>query len=484
MGALGADAAALERLAGSMRTASRQLSEVALGLERRTRATGWTGPDAARFERDWALRHRPALLALAHRSAGLASSLDHQAAEQRRASASSGPPAPPAPVPPTPRVRRPAPVSPFPRTEQRFSGGVGVKVGFVTAEFDGDLWLQELPDGRIRVTVMESAMIGAEATVGATAELTIGGTSSAPTPIGGQAGAGAALGGVLRRSWEVDPDEVPGLIARVIAAEAAERAGMPVGDPRGEIHIAGHGSTWFARALGGAADGITEHFTGVDPGFDDWAEGLVTLPAPDRVESLAAVELTAGAGFGALNRLAPSGHAGVTGTVRAGHASAGDTRSTIVEVQGGAAGTLSASLLGRLGVGLPGSEREHDTVRFELVESTRRGAPDHLVVKVTRTGESTLEELLVRVDLDAATRGDGSPGGVRGLIQHLASGDVDGAVRDLLGPLGDVVPTSVTVTGSRGELSGTTIGGGGSISAIAGLGLSANGQVLHVDRRR
>lgn len=139
MGALGADAAALERLAGSMRTASRQLSEVALGLERRTRATGWTGPDAARFERDWALRHRPALLALAHRSAGLASSLDHQAAEQRRASASSGPPAPPAPVPPTPRVRRPAPVSPFPRTEQRFSGGVGVKVGFVTAEFDGDL---------------------------------------------------------------------------------------------------------------------------------------------------------------------------------------------------------------------------------------------------------------------------------------------------------------------------------------------------------
>lgn len=482
MGALGADAAALERLAGSMRAASRQLADVAIGLDRRVRATGWTGVDAARFERDWSTRHRAALLSLSQRCHRLARDLDGQAAEQRRASAAPVAQLPPSGPFPVLRPVRPADLSAFPPTELRFSGGVGVKVGFVSAGIDADVWLQELPDGRVRVTVAEAAEVGLEATVGATAELTIGGTSETTAPIGVHAGAGAALGSVLRRTWEVDRGEVTGLLARIAAAEAAERAGVPTGDPTRELHLTGHGGTWVARALGGAADSIAERITGIDPGLDDLAGELVTLPAPHRVETLAAVEVAAGAGAGGLHRLAPSGHVGVTGTVRAGRGRAGGTTSTIVEVQGGAAGTLSASLLSRLGVGLPGSVRELTTFRFELVESARGSHPDHLLVRATSRGDTTLDEVLVRVDLEPTPAG-AAPGGVRGLVRDLAAGDLDGAVRHLLGPLGDVAPTSVVVTGARGELSGRTVTGGGSLSAVLGAGFSAHGQVLQVDRR-
>lgn len=90
--------------------------------------------------------------------------------------------------------------------------------------------------------------------------------------------------------------------------------------------------------------------------------------------------------------------------------------------------------------------------------------------------------MLVRVDLEPTPAG-AAPGGVRGLVRDLAAGDLDGAVRHLLGPLGDVAPTSVVVTGARGELSGRTVTGGGSLAAVLGAGFSAHGQVLQVDRR-
>jgi hypothetical protein len=486
MGALGADAAALEDLAASMRAASRAVGDVALRLERHVRAAGWAGVDAARFERDWTVRQRPGLLQLSQHCGRMAGTLDRQAAEQRRASAT---PATPAPVARHDEHRDarpvggPAPLPPLPRVEQRLSGGVEVKVGIVTASIEGDVWLQDLPGERVRVTVVETESVGLSAGLGASAELTVGGTSSTTTPTGGHLAADASLGGLLRRSWEADRDAVPGLLARVAAVEAAERVGLPIGDPRREVEIAGRGSGWLARNIGGLADGVAERLTGVDPGFDDRAQELVTLPAPDRVEALAEVELAAGAGFGLLGVLAPAGHLGGSTTLRAGRSASPGTSSTVVELQGGAAGALSATLLGRLGVGTPAAANAVDALRLELV-SPGGGGPDHVLVTRTRTGDSTLDELRIRVDLAPAPPAASRTGigGLRGLVDHLTAGDLHGALRELAGPLGDVVPTSVNVAGGTAGLSGTTLRGGATASAGLGVGVTARGQVLRVDR--
>ena len=87
---LGADPDDLRGLARSLRSAAGRLDALSVELTRRTRTSGWQGPDAAAFDHRWRAQHQPALRATADGLGGMARRLDQQALEQLRASAGAG----------------------------------------------------------------------------------------------------------------------------------------------------------------------------------------------------------------------------------------------------------------------------------------------------------------------------------------------------------------------------------------------------------
>jgi hypothetical protein len=490
VGRLGADVDALHDLASSMRAASRQLDDLAPGPGRRARTAGWRGPDADRFQRDWDLRHRPSLAALGERCSRLARELENQADEQRRASAS----------PASARValrdtalpglqgtdRLPAPGrgAGAPLTEQRFLGGIEVKVGVVTAKLSGDVAIEQLDDGRVRVTVSETGGLGLAAGVGATATFSVGDHRSGSTPTtGAQADAQVGAAAVERRSWEVEQHAVTGLLTMIAAAEAFALAGPgnAVGPLTGPTSIGAPGTPSAVRAIGRLLDAAVERLSGTDPGVGDRMASLVTIPVPDRVEHLVQVDVAAGAGATLLGRDTPAASAAAAGTLRAGRSVGAAGTSSIVEYSGGLSASLSAALMGQLAVPLPADAGVISGVRLELVEANGDG-PARLVAKLSQTTGSTLREVTVRADLGGTPSGPASAT-LRTALARLAGGDPTGAIAVLSGSTGGADLERVSISTSSAELSGTTVRGGGSITAGAGAGLTVRGQVLQLERQ-
>ncbi|ACZ30498.1 hypothetical protein Xcel_1467 [Xylanimonas cellulosilytica DSM 15894] len=86
MSRLGADPAALRRLASAFDRASESLDDDARTIATRLRAAGWQGPDAQRYLAEWDTQHRPALRTVASVFAATATTLRDQAKEQELAS--------------------------------------------------------------------------------------------------------------------------------------------------------------------------------------------------------------------------------------------------------------------------------------------------------------------------------------------------------------------------------------------------------------
>ena len=467
MSQLGADLEELRELAASMRTASSTLEHVARGVDRHSHNTGWRGPDARRFHSEWDDRHRPALLRLARDCGHLAGSLDDQARQQQRASTDL------------------LAVTPAgPEREVRFSGSLEATVASVNVALQGELSFEELEDGKVRVGFSRGAGVGVAGSIGATVDLGIGSDAQSNMPATGARAEGKArVGAVERHSWVVDEDEVPFLLAKLAAAQADDALGnFSAMDARaGDTSL---GPLGLARALGTAADvvdGAARLLTGHDPGLDDLVDQFTTIPAPERSEHLAQLELTGNAG-GAIGSLLGAGaNVTATGTWRVGGGTTRDTTSVIAEFHGNASAAVGGSLLRRFGVYLPADANAEVSQRFEYVRGPR--GEDHVLIETSTTVGSELEERTVRIDL-----GDEAPEqvrrGLRNAIDRLTKGDPQGAALSFAF-LHEVAfnADDIEITERLADVTSSNLRGKASVGEVLSFGISARGRKVEIERR-
>lgn len=467
MSQLGADPEGLREVAASMRSASTTLTQLATGIDRRTRATGWHGPDARRFHTEWDDRHRPSLLRLARDCDRHARALDAQLREQQRASQDL--------LPVT---------SAGPEREVRFSGSLEATVASVDVALQGDVSIEELGDGTVRLGFSRGAGIGVAGAVGSTVDVGIGSDAQSNLPATGRhAEVKARVGGVERHSWVVDEDDVPLLLAK-LAADQAQGAlgGIEIMDAKaGDTSVGPPGLSWVLDKAADVVDGATELVTGHDPGLDDLVARFTTIPAPERSEHLVQLELVGSAGGAVGGLLGAGGNAYATGTWRVGAGSTRDSTSLIAELRGNASAAVGGSLLRRFGVYLPVDANAELTQRFEYVNGP--GGRDHVLITTSTTVGSELEERAVRIDL-----GEDAPAqvasGLRNAVERLTRGDPEGAAR-AFGFLHEVVfnADDVEITERTAEVTSKNVRGKAKVSAGLTFGISARGRMVEIEAR-
>jgi uncharacterized protein YukE len=467
MSQLGADPDELRGAAASMRRASSTLSQLAGGLDQRTRTTGWHGPDARRFRAEWDDRHRPALLTLARDCMRLAGELDRQAREQQRASLDL------LAVTPT-----------GPEREVRYTGSIELTVASLNAALQGELSFEDLDDGTVRVGFSRGAGIGLAGSIGGTVDVGIGSDSQVNLPTtGSQAEGKARVGALERHSWVVDRGEVRLLLAQLAVDQAhGLGGGSELMDPKfAETSVGPAGLAWVADKVADVVDGATELVTGHDPGLDDLVQQLTTIPAPERSERLVQLEAVASAGGAIGSLLGAGGNVAVNSTWRTGVGTTRDTTSVIAEFRGGASGAVGGSLLRRFGIYLPADAHTEVFQRFEYVEGP--DGRDQVLLTSSTTVGSELEERTVRIDVDddaSATLGSGLREGIR----RLARGDLDGATRSFA-HLHELVVNAdeVEVTERTADVTARNVRG--KVKAGTGLtfGISARGRMVELEGR-
>ena len=466
MSQLGADPEELREVAASMRAASSTLDRIAAGIGRRTRVTGWHGPDARRFDAEWDDRHRPALLRLARDCGRLAGTLEDQVRQQQRAS------------------RDLLAVTPAgPEREVRFSGSLEATVASVNVALQGELSFEELEDGQVRVGFSRGAGIGVAGSVGATVDVGIGSDAQSNLPTtGGHAEGKARVGAVERHSWVVDEDEVPWLLGKLAVDQAQGVAGLEIMDPKlPDTSVGPFGLSWALRAGASLVDDAVELATPWETDLEEWAERLSSIPAPERSERLAQVEATVSAGGAIGSVLGAGGNVAAQGAWRAGVGSTRDTSSLIAEFRGNASGAVGGSLLRRFGVYLPADANAELLQRFEYVDGP--GGEDHVLITTSTTVGADLEERTVRIDL-----GDDAPrmvsSGLRNGIERLTRGDLDGAVRSF-GFLHEVVfdADEVEITERSAEVTSSNLRGRVKVGAGLSFGVSARGRMVEIEGR-
>jgi carbon monoxide dehydrogenase subunit G len=461
---LGADPDHLRDLARTLRSAAGQLDTLSTGLARRARTAGWRGPDADAFERRWQVEHRPRMQFVAEQLGSLSRQAERHADEQVHASGGIGATASTAAHSPTPVARATTPMSALPRQEDRYSGGVDLRVGPVVGTLTGDLTLQQLDGERVRVIFARAVGAGAAVGAGTTADLAVGGPNGA-----GAAGSGASgdarlrLAGIERRAWEVDRDRVDDLLVR-LALEQGATATTGHADPLG--------------VLAGGLDQVAERLLGRDPGLDLAAALATSLPIPARTDVLAEVEVAGAAGIG-LGAVAGLG-ARVSGvsSLRAGTSTTAAGRANVVEYHGSSTGALTSTLLRRLGIQLPTDAHRALTVRLE--HAPVAGADgSQLLVRVSATTDARIDDVIARVTLSDAS--DPASTAVTDTLGALGRGDVSTALAAIQHV--DIPVERVELIGGQGELTGRSGRAGVGAGLGIGAGISARGAATHVDRR-
>ncbi len=430
--AIGADPEALEDLVVGLRRAAVQLRDIAGGTDRRLRAGHWEGPDAARFRRDWDLRHGAALRSTAASCTALARGVQDDATQQRQASAgrSAG--------------HRGTAFPALPRSTQVYSGSVEATVGFLAGTLTGVVTVEHLAGGRRRVSYTTAVAGGGAGGAGASAGGTVDGAPAAG--VGSSASATAQLRATETRTWTVEAGHLPLLLAG-LAAEST-----PLGLP--------------FRAADGIGQGIDDALglLGIDtPLGDDSSMPLV--PAPDRTEHLAGIAIG-----GSVTGLAGGvgGSASVRESLSVGTASGPNGKALVLQVDGGGSAGLTRRLAGVLGVGssLPGAADLQ--ARVEVPVGPGRHDPPRTAL-VTLTGTTGRDRVIVRAAVDLRAAG---PAGARlaAALDELAHGRPGAAAEALAGGTAPPMPhPSVTVSVARATVgtsswSAPVVGTGGSFT--------------------
>lgn len=463
MSQLGADPEDLRTLARSLRTAAGRLDLLSLGLTRRVRTSAWNGPDAERFHRQWQLRHRPDLDGASTQLAALARRLEHQATEQLAASGPAAGVGTPALLRTGPRPTVRSGLPDLPRREDRYLGGVDLRLGPFSTGLTGDLTVAELADGRRRVTLAETAAAGVVVAAGSSVDVGIGGPHGSGASSGGAAGEARARAGIVqRRSWEMDADDVDDLLVRLAAEQAAGTA-IGVDDP--VVRVAG------------LADRVAEWLTGEDPGWDVAAVVATGVPAPHVVEHLVEVELAAGAGVAAAGPAGIGGRAQGMWSLRVGGMERGDEHVRVVELRSSATATLTSTLLRRLGVALPFDAHHGVALRVEVAPPATGGATE-VLVRATDTSGDRVEDLTARVLIGPA--GSSAARSLHDALDALERGEPDAAL-DSLARL-RIPVDRVEIASDVATLSGHSARAGIASGAGTGVGVTARGQELHLRR--
>jgi hypothetical protein len=478
---LGADPAALERTARLLRSTADRLDGLDARLTSTVRTAGWHGPDAEEFSRRWRHDHRPAIARAAEACRRSARGLDGHASEQTRAAAvdsgavaaaSTGPGAaatgrtptgappgpaltatPSRPVRSHPGLSRPdlphPELPPLPERVDTFSARVDATLGPGAAGSAGNMVVEHLGGGRVRVSQRLDTALGGSVGAGAAAAVVVGGRTRAGSGIA--ASGSARVGSATTRSWELDQERVPLLVA-ALAAEAS---------PLGTAHR-------LTDRVAGTIDDLAS-VVGVDLSLSG-DPAFPLLPTPSRVEHLTTVALggTATAG-GALSATTSS-------TVAVGTADGDEGRRWVAEWHVATSADGAELLLSGLGlddVVPPGADV---AVRLDLP------APD---TSAARTGDgvltvtSTLDgvQATVRVAVPAEHLDD-----VRHHIgaaaRALAQGDGEAAGRSLLSVAFHPPPLGVEVTRGRLEQRGGSL----PMAAVA-LSVDPGGTWTTVERR-
>ena len=477
---LGADPEALRSLATRLRRASRDLDDIAISLERRVRSTGWRGVDADAFGTGWQLRERPALQVTADRFRDAATALDRQAHEQLRASAGSATgllaPRSATVVGPVDSARDvdvtrlPSP-DPLPRSELRVAAGSEVVGGLLLGGLAHDVTVQQLERARSRVVVTESTRGGAAVTAGASVRLGASGPG-----LGASGQISATVGSIVRREYLVADREVWPTVARV---EAELGLGRTVAAGRA---LPGLGLVGVAAGSVVAAwDRVLDGLPGPDVDLAEALEGISVAPEPDRVEQLAEISLSVGAGVALASSLGVQAGADVTGTVRYGTAQGGESGgsggSRILELEGAIAATVGGSLLERVDLSLPGDLDRSSALRLELPDRVVDGVD--LVITTTTTDAAGLHQQTSNLALTDAVRRS-AVATVAESLRHLQEGDPAAALRALAG-LGLTVE-SIATTSGRMSIEDHTLGAGAAGGQGVGVAFSGEAGVQRLDR--
>ncbi len=426
---LGADPEQLRELSTALRAAARTLDDIGPTTERRVRVAGWRGADAIRFESTWRACRRD-LTEAASRCRELSTEVTRQADQQIAASRAG------APTPPTSSSQRSVAALPAsPRAETRVVGGLDLRLGPAVATLAGELTFQQLDDGRTRVTLAETVAGGVALSAGANVTASIADEVGSPVAAdAGSADARAKLGGVRRRSWELDD----GRIDELLAALAIERGTLT--------------APWYVGA-------IVDHLSPLD------------VPAPDRTELLGELDTSAAGavGLGAL-RIGASG--ATNSAVRAGVSTSTATdgterRSTVLEWSTNTHAAITAALAGRLGLNLPDPQRLATHLRIELGDAPD-GSPQ-IDLRWAGIDDERIEEVAVRIELHRDAE-------VAELVEALVRNDV-GAVSQALDQL-----EHIELITSTGEVDGTTARTGGNIGLGPGVGVTLRGQRIDIVR--
>ncbi len=430
---LGADPEQLRELSAALRAAARSLDEIGPSTERRVRNAGWHGPDAIRFEGTWRQCRRD-LTDAAQRCRDISVRIERQADEQIEASQGRT------------STRSAAPLPAFAPTETRYVGGIDVRFGPTVATVAGELTIADLDGDTSRVTLSESLAAGAVVSVGSGASFSLADEVSSPVAADkGTADARLRLGGVGRTTWEVHDDQVDDLLVDLAAIRVTDTAPWPLGALR-------DATGWF------------------EP--------------PEPVRSEALVEIDASA-TGALAAGA-SGLLGLSGatssTVRFGRAQIDDgdgsvRRSTVVEWTANSHATLTSTVLRRFGVNLPDPQRLGVSLRLELGESPD-GSPQ-LDLRLSGISNDRIDDVAARIELGDRT-GSAATAIASEVMDHLGRGDITAAIA----ALDRLDVEGIDVVTARGTVDGTSARGSATAGFGPGLGLTARGQRIEIDRSR
>lgn len=477
--AIGADPHQLLAAARAARAGAQELERIAGRTGATLTTLDWRGPDAARFRHEWNARHRRTLREAAGALRRGSSELERHALEQELASAGTASPT---------MATRSRPVSvgdavaaapgrgllpELPLSETRFSGGVELRAGVGLALGSGELTIAELPDGRVRVTVAEASGIGVVAGAGATLDVGVGDETMLRTAEGMSIDGRARLGGLRRTSWEVDADRVDDLLIALALRRAAEAAPMVFGPIGGALSMAtGLGVAAVQRLVGSwVPEGST-------------MEWVLEPPDPSRTEVLGEVEVSGNlaATLPAVGGALPGLAAAATSTIRAGTSTRGRDTFVVVETSGSAAVAPSAALAKRVGVTVPRGAHGMASSRWEFPTSGPSAEHDpHLLLRVTAGDGGTQTDHLVRIDLRSGSGDADLRSAVVAALRILARGDTNGSVAAVEAL--NIAAERVTVTTAEATVEGNTARARGSASAGAGLGITARGQRLQIDRQ-
>ncbi|UDY37801.1 hypothetical protein [Dermatobacter hominis] len=407
MTAIGADPEALDDVARALVGAGDELARVAVRVDAALGRTPWDGPDGDRFRRTWSTAHRRRLHDQAERCRDLAGQVARHAAEQRRATTSTGAP--------TAATRLPG----LAQSGRVVRGAIEGSFGPWSASIEGALRIDDL--GALRQVTYEDTL---GAGIGATAGSGVRGEAGGHGASAGTTGtAGAAVESTIRRSWTVRADEVAPLLAALALQDSVDGTGGPIGRASGQV----------ARAIGALTGGH------VAP---------PSLAAPRRTEDLLAVELGA-AGWAALGAGGPStsrsASGEVSGRLAVGVAQEGRDSWLVLEADGSVAAGIGSLLPADGDGGLGGAT---GSLRIEVPVQGRDGRP--LVITAITAGGSDGEQQVLRLAVDPEVASDAVDSGRRAL-EALGRGDVDDAVESLAGVRWDPGAVAVEASTIRAE---------------------------------